>query len=63
MTKQNKKITAEFTQDELNLLSDICLEELFTIGKLQYQRFVDRVEVTKRVENLKKLMDKITNLI
>ena len=63
MTKQNKKITVEFTQDELNLLSDICLEELFTIGKLQYQRFIDRVEVTKRVENLKKLMDKITNLI
>lgn len=63
MTKQNKKITVEFTQDELNLLSDICLEELFTIGKLQYQRFIDRVEVAKRVENLKKLMDKITNLI
>ena len=63
MTKQNKKITVEFTQDELNLLSDICLEELFTIGKLQYQRFIDRVEVTKRIENLKKLMDKITNLI
>jgi hypothetical protein len=61
MKKDVEKINVEFTKSELDLLSEICMEELYNIGKLQYQRFINRKLVTERIENIKKLMDKILN--
>ena len=57
--KKEKTAQIELTEKEINLISELCLEELYSIGKLQYQRFVDRVEVQKRIEEVKALMNKV----
>lgn len=57
--KEEKTAQIELTEKEINLIGELCLEELYNIGKLQYQRFVDRVEVQKRINEVKALMNKI----
>lgn len=59
MAKQEKTAQIELTEKEINLIGELCLEELYNIGKLQYQRFVDRVEVQKRINEVKDLMNKV----
>lgn len=59
MAKQEKTVQIELTEKEINLIGELCLEELYNIGKLQYQRFVDRVEVQKRINEVKALMNKV----
>ena len=49
----------ELTKEEINLLFDVCFEELYNIGKLQYSRFVDKKAVCKRIESIKMVMDKL----
>lgn len=58
--KEEKTAQIELTEKEINLISELCLEELYNIGKLQYQRFVDRVEVQKRINEVKALMNKVS---
>ena len=57
--KEEKTAQIELTEKEINLIGELCLEELYNIGKLQYQRFVDRVEVQKRINEVKDLMNKV----
>lgn len=57
--KEEKKINIELTKDEIILLNNLCMEEIFNIGQLQYQRFVDKVAVMKHLEEVKMLLQKL----
>lgn len=57
--KKEKTAQIELTEKEINLIGELCFEELFNIGKLQYQRFVNRIKVQKRIKEVKGLMDKV----
>ena len=51
-----------FTKDEIILLNELCMQEIFNLGKLQYQNFIDTKAVIKRLAEVKDLMKKLPDL-
>lgn len=52
----------ELTEDEIILINDLLVQEIFNTGKLQYQKFIDRKEVLKHLEEVKTLLHKMPSI-
>lgn len=61
MKKDVAKTKIEFNVAELDLLKEICMNELYEIGNLHYKRFIDRPLIQKRIAELKNLLDKLAD--